>query len=356
MFNKKRPLWPLAVLALMLIMSGALAGCSSDDDELVLKYISEELGSTETVTSGNGKDTGTGEAAKIIEATSNYLNSGKAPTISVEDVYNNVIIGKDPGYQILSIRKPEHYALGHIQGAINVQYGQIYKKENLDKLDKSKKIIVVCYTGHTASQAAMFLNQLGYEAYAMKFGMMGWTTDQTVLAQNPFTKAPDYPVETKVNEAEPTYELPAFSTGKQESADIITARTEAYLTTGRAPTISVEDVYNNAVVNKDSDFFILSIRKPEDYARGHVPGAVNIPFAQLPKEESLKKLPPDKKIVVICYTGHTASFATMFLNQLGYEAYAMKFGMMGWTSDSSILALTPFTGAAGYPTVSGPNP
>ena len=356
MFNRKKPLWLLIVVSLILVMMVTLTGCGSDDDELVLRYIADELDSAETTAPKDGENAGSGEAAQIIEVTNNYLNTGKAPTISVEDVYNNVIMGKDPGYQILSIRKPEHYALGHLQGALNVQFGQIYKKENLDKLDKNKKIVVVCYTGHTASQAAMFLNQLGYEAYAMKFSMMGWTNDSSILAQNPFTKAADYPVETKINTAEPINDLPAFSTGLEDAAEIIAARTEAYLTTGRAPTISVEDVYNNAVVNKDPGYFLLSIRKPEDYAKGHVPGAVNIPFAQLAKEESLKKLPPDKKIVVICYTGHTASYATMFLNQLGYEAYAMKFGMMGWTSDTNVLALTPFTGAPGYPTVSGPNP
>ena len=356
MFNRQQPLWLLAIVTLILVIMGSLAGCGGNDDELVLRYIADELDSAKTATPEDSEKTGSGEAVKMIEATNNYLSRGKAPTISVEDVYNNVIVGKDPGYQILSVRKPEHYALGHLQGAINVQYGQIYKQENLDKLDKNKKIVVVCYTGHTASQTAMFLNQLGYEAYAMKFGMMGWTSDNTILAQNPFTKAADYPLEVKVNNAEPTNDLPALNTGKQEAEDIIAASTEAYLTSGRAPTISVEDVYNNVVVNKDSEYFILSIRSAEDYAKGHIPGAVNIPFAQLAKEQSLKKLPPDKKIIVVCYTGHTASYATMFLNQLGYEAYAMKFGMMGWTSDSDVLALVPFAGAPGYPTVSGSNP
>ncbi|MBU7008597.1 rhodanese-like domain-containing protein [Phosphitispora fastidiosa] len=356
MFNREKPLWLFVIITLTLVMMGSLAGCGGDDDELVLRYIADELDSAKTAAPENGEKSGSGAAAQIIEATNSYLNTGKAPTISVEDVYNNVIIGKDPSYQILSIRKPEDYARGHLQGAINVQFGQIYKQENLDKLDKNKKIIVVCYTGHTASYAAMFLNQLGYEAYAMKFGMMGWTSDSDVLALTPFTKAADYPVETKVNTAEPTHDLPAISTGAKDAAGIVAARTGEYLTSGRAPTTSVEDVYNNAVVNKDSDYFILSIRRPEDYAKGHIPGAVNIPFAQLAKEENLKKLPPDKKIIVVCYTGHTASYAAMFLNQLGYEAYAMKFSMMGWTSDSDVLALVPFTGAPGYPTVSGPNP
>ena len=43
--------------------------------------------------------------------------------------------------------------------------------------------------------------------------------------------------------------------------------------------------------------------------------------------------------------------ATVLLNTLGYKAKNMKFGMMGWTTDSGVLNTTPFSGAPGYPTV-----
>jgi rhodanese-related sulfurtransferase len=333
---KKISLFLLAVL--MLSLTVLMTGCGS-----------KEAAGPQDVNEPN-------EAQKIIEATNAYLTSGKAPTISVADVFNNVVVGKDPGYQLVEIRKPEDYAKGHVPGAINIPYADFYKQEALDKLSKDKKIVVICYTGHTASQITMLLNQLGYDAYAMKFGMMGWSTDENVLALKPFTKAPGYAVETKVNEAQPTNSLPQVNTGKQAAIEIILAQTEKHLTSGKAPTISAQDIFNNVVTGKDPGYFLLSVRKAEDYAKGHVPGAVNIPLGQLAKEESLKKLPTDKKIVVICYTGHTASQATMFLNQLGYDAYAMKFGMMGWTTDENVLALKPFTKGAGYQTTAGTNP
>jgi len=319
------------------------------------RFILESLGATvdwdEKTQSVMVKYERASDSAYLRTALSAYLKSGRAPTISAEEVYNKIVVGKDPSYQIVSVRKTEDYAKGHIAGAINIPYGEFYKKENLAKLDKSKKIVVVCYTGHTASQITVFLNQLGYEAYAMKFGMMGWTSDEKVLNQKPFTKAADYPVETTINQATATYNLPSIAANKNALNDIIIAQAEKYLKSGRAPTISVEDVYNKIVVGKDPGYFLVSIRKAEDYAKGHVPGAINIPYGEIAKEENLKKLPPDKKIVVICYTGHTASQVTMFLNQLGYEAYAMKFGMMGWTSDEKILNQKPFTKAADYPVV-----
>ncbi|HEX3032625.1 MAG TPA: rhodanese-like domain-containing protein, partial [Bacillota bacterium] len=336
----------LLVLSLMAFLTGCGSKTESGPQE-VTEAAAPATAPAET--QGN-------EAAKIIEVTNAYLTSGKAATISAADVFNNVVVGKDPGYYLVEIRKPEDYAKGHVPGAVQINYGDFYKQEVLDKLPKDKKIVVICYTGHTASQITLLLNQLGYDAYAMKFGMMGWTTDEKVLAIKGFAGAANYPLETKVNEAQPTNELPQVATGKADTNAITLAQTEKYLTSGKSATISVQDVFNNVVTGKDPGYVLLSVRKAEDYAKGHVPGAINIPLGQLAKEENLKKLPPDKKIVVICYTGHTASQATMFLNQLGYDAYAMKFGMMGWTSDENVLALKPFTKAPGYQTTAGTNP
>lgn len=344
----------LFIISCLIVLSLVFTstGCSSKNDNVQQPAAKN----TASVTEQQQAQTGISESAKIIEATNTYLNSGKAPTISSQDVHDKIVVAKDPGYQIVEIRKPEDYAKGHVPAAINIPYGEFFKKENLAKLDKSKKIVVVCYTGHTASQITMLLNQLEYDAYAMKFGMMDWTADEKVLAQKPFVKAAGYPVETIVNEAAPNFNLPEVKTGKQSLEDIVLAKTEQYLTSGKAPTVSAQEVYEKVVVGKDPGYVIISVRKAEDYAKGHVPGAINIPCAQIAKEENLKKLPTDKKIIVVCYTGHTASQVTMFLNQLGYDAYAMKFGMMGWTSDQNVLAQKPFVKAAGFPTTPGTNP
>ena len=45
------------------------------------------------------------------------------------------------------------------------------------------------------------------------------------------------------------------------------------------------------------------------------------------KPENLKKLPKDKRIVIICYVGHTASQIMVALRLLGYKASTLKFGM-----------------------------
>ena len=76
-----------------------------------------------------------------------------------------------------------------------------------------------------------------------------------------------------------------------------------------------------------SDIFILDVRKPEDYKKGHIENSVNIFWMELLKPENLKRIPNDKKIVIVCYVGHTASQILVLLKLLGYDASVLKFGM-----------------------------
>ncbi|GAB6174576.1 hypothetical protein JCM15765_40540 [Paradesulfitobacterium aromaticivorans] len=44
--------------------------------------------------------------------------------------------------------------------------------------------------------------------------------------------------------------------------------------------------------------YLIDIRKPEDYAVGHIPDAVNIPFSEM--GQRFAGLPKDKQIIVYC--------------------------------------------------------
>jgi len=79
-------------------------------------------------------------------------------------------------------------------------------------------------------------------------------------------------------------------------------------------------------LGKDPDqFFLLDVRKPEDFKRGHIKGSTNIFWLDL--MDNLNKLPTDKKIVLICYVGHTTSQVLVILRLLGYDVVALKFGL-----------------------------
>ncbi|HAD03502.1 MAG: hypothetical protein A2091_07440 [Desulfuromonadales bacterium GWD2_61_12] len=106
------------------------------------------------------------------------------------------------------------------------------------------------------------------------------------------------------------------------------------------------------------DFFLLDIRLPADFAKDTVPGAINIPMADLAKTDNLAKLPTDKPILVICHTGHTASISNAVLGVLGYDAWTLRFGMMGWRTMTKTKVWSPKYSqdiyGAGYPVQKAP--
>ena len=75
-------------------------------------------------------------------------------TIAVEELKN-----KENLY-ILDVRTIEEYNISHIEGAINIPLDEL--RENIEKLDKSKEIIVHCHSGLRSYLACRILKQKGY--------------------------------------------------------------------------------------------------------------------------------------------------------------------------------------------------
>jgi len=284
-----------------------------------------------------------GDFAVIQKAADTYLTNLKSPTIAADALYTNLNDGdKSNDPFIVEVRSAEHYALGHIPGAINIPYKTIAKPENLAKLPKDKQIVTYCYTGHTGQIAATVLGLLGYNVTNLKFGMMGWTKNDKVLATKRFgpdTDQRDFPLETKVNEATATYPYPTVTTGASGDFEIVRTAADNWLNTAKVPIVSADSVFENL---NDGDAannpVIVSVRSAEHYALGHVAGAINIPYKTIAKPENLAKLPADKRVLTYCYTGHTGMIAGTVLGILGYDAGNIKYGMMGWTKDDKVLA------------------
>ena len=121
------------------------------------------------------------------------------------DLLNDTDTTNDP--YILSIRSLDHYALGHIPGAVNIPLNVLFTEENLDKLPTDKQIVVCCYTGHTASQATALLNVNGYDAVCLTWGMCSWTTDADITVGKCYDKdtaGHDYPVAIGTDEGDIT--------------------------------------------------------------------------------------------------------------------------------------------------------
>lgn len=75
---------------------------------------------------------------------------------------------------------------------------------------------------------------------------------------------------------------------------------------------------------------VLDVRPPEEYAAGHVPGAVNVPLAEL--EKHLKQLPKDREVVAYCRGPYCvlAYEAVARLREKGFRARRLQDGFPEW--------------------------
>lgn len=79
-----------------------------------------------------------------------------------------------------------------------------------------------------------------------------------------------------------------------------------------------------------SSKYIIDIRSSADFSAGHISGAHNAAFSSILDEAANASGTP---ILVVCYTGQTACYATSLLRLYGYEdAQALKWGMSGWSA------------------------
>jgi rhodanese-related sulfurtransferase len=156
----------------------------SDDPDVYKKRFNPETsqGSNATETTANSggsysmpvlENTTSNDDAEIVKAAALTV----APAyISASDLKMKIAEGGD--MTIVSVRSAEHYAAGHIPGAINIGMKSIV--DNLSQIDPDAPVYVYCYTGHSAAQTTALLQMLGYDAYSISFGMCGWTDDTSV--------------------------------------------------------------------------------------------------------------------------------------------------------------------------------
>ena len=264
---------------------------------------------------------------EVLRSSNAYFS--RFPFMRAEDVYAKIVKGGDSSYMLVSVQTPNEYARGDVPGAINIPLAEIAEAKSLAKLPRDKKIVFTCDNGHRSMAAALFLGQLGYETYAMSMGLSYWNAAGAGIV-SPYPGSANYPVST-VNVSPPASgTLPVIADAAKTGREFIVERTRAIFNTERDLFIDRSEVYAKAVRGADPGYLLVSLQRPEDYAKGHVPGAINIPYNTIAKAESLQLLPRDKKIVLICYVGHWAGSAALFLKQLGYEAYDMRFGTLGW--------------------------
>ncbi len=85
---------------------------------------------------------------------------------------------------------------------------------------------------------------------------------------------------------------------------------------------------------------VIDVRTPDEYAQGHIAGALNIPIDTLPMgAEHL----PGKTVITACMMGARGERAAHLLDLAGRTAFCIDGGTKAWQ-------------AAGLPIAAGPDP
>ncbi len=81
---------------------------------------------------------------------------------------------------------------------------------------------------------------------------------------------------------------------------------------------------------------IVDVREPELFAKGHIPGAINIPYDGA-HSRVLKELSAKDRIVFVCHGGPMGDELGDLLIKNGYTSvYNLKGGMRGWSGPFSV--------------------
>ena len=79
------------------------------------------------------------------------------------------------------------------------------------------------------------------------------------------------------------------------------------------------------LMEADSDYILLDVRRDDEFEEGHIPGAINIPNESIGKEEIAELPDKDQTIYVYCRSGNRSKQASQKLVDLGYTD-VIEFG------------------------------
>lgn len=210
------------------------------------------------------------------------------PALSPEDVGRLSAAGAI----VLDVRAAAAFGTGHVPGSINVGLAGQFASWAGTLLDPHRRLVIVADDEAGAHEAVVRLARVGLETIGghLAGGVAAWD--------------------------------------------------RAGLSLGRVLQMPVDEL-RAQIHEKREGLQVVDVRRPGEYASGHVPGAISVPLDRL--EEGVATVEASQPTAVICAGGYRSSAATSLLRRHGFaDLYNVVGGTSAWI-------------AAGYE-VEGPGP
>ncbi len=101
------------------------------------------------------------------------------------------------------------------------------------------------------------------------------------------------------------------------------------------------------MIENHEDPLIVDVREPDEYAQGHIPGALNVPRGLLEgaadadqrrRVEPLVQARRGRPVVLYCQNGARSALAADTLQQMGFErVYSLAGGVELWAAEGFAL-------------------
>ena len=190
------------------------------------------------------------------------------------------MIASNPDAIILDVRTQEEFDKKHIPNALLVPIEDL-KEGDFSKLpDKDATILIYCWTGRRAEDAAKILGDNGYKNVYDMGGIVDWT-------------------------------------GTLEGTEIPTYKQ-----------ISQEEAMKILAENPNAK--LLDCRFPKDYEMRHIPGAIHFPL-EAAVADNFEKIPDkDAPLITYCGDGNRGRLTAKVLIEKGYTQVYTMGGIIDW--------------------------
>jgi hydroxyacylglutathione hydrolase len=180
----------------------------------------------------------------------------------------------DAGAQVLDVRTSADFGAGHVPGSVNIGLGGQFASWSGTLLDPARPVVLVADDEARVREAVMRLARVGLENVAghLDGGLPSWHA--------------------------------------------------AGLSVSEVPQIPVGELKRRLADGRGLQ--VVDVRRPGEYAGGHVPGAASRPLDRL--EQDVHGLDPSRPTAVICAGGYRSSAATSLLRRRGFHDLANVIG------------------------------
>ena len=95
--------------------------------------------------------------------------------------------------------------------------------------------------------------------------------------------------------------------------------------------ITMDEAVN--MMAEESGYIILDVRRPDEFAAGHIPGAINVANESIGTDEIPELPDKDQLIMVHCRSGRRSKEASEKLVKLGYTNIVEFGGILDWKGE-----------------------